>query len=104
METIPSLFSIYNFSFANDIQYMTGKRPNIFWLCCWKYISPAALLIIFVTNIVDLAKGKAKYAVYTGCTQVRNKFDSWKRITYCLILCQSFNFINLLTSALTNTF
>jgi len=56
-------------NFANDIEYMTGSRPNFFWLLCWKYISPIALMIIFIVNCIDLGKKEAKYAVYTGCTQ-----------------------------------
>ncbi|XP_066936637.1 sodium-dependent neutral amino acid transporter B(0)AT3-like isoform X1 [Clytia hemisphaerica] len=54
-------------NFANDIEYMTGSRPNIFWMLCWKYISPVALLVVFITNINTLSKDTAKYAVYTGC-------------------------------------
>lgn len=69
-------------NFANDIEYMSGSRPNPFWLICWKYVSPIALLIIFVTNIVDLSKNPAKYAVYTGCEQSpiyhsRKGSDGW---------------------------
>lgn len=55
-------------NFANDIEYMTGSRPNAFWLICWKYISPLALLVVFITNINDLSKNPAQYNAYVGCT------------------------------------
>ena len=29
---------------ARDIELMTGSKPNIWWLICWKYISPVAIL------------------------------------------------------------
>ena len=60
---------IFFFRFANDIEYMTGKRPFIFWQICWKYISPLAILIIFVASLVNMASKSPKYTVYVGCIQ-----------------------------------
>lgn len=58
-----------NENFANDIEYMTGSRPNIFWLLCWKYISPAALIIVFIASVVKNAQNQPTYSAYVGCTQ-----------------------------------
>jgi len=35
-------------NFFNDIAIMLGekRRPNKFWIICWKYISPLILLVI----------------------------------------------------------
>ncbi|XP_065058071.1 sodium-dependent neutral amino acid transporter B(0)AT3-like isoform X2 [Rhopilema esculentum] len=52
---------------ANDIEYMTGSRPNIFWMLCWKYISPIAIFIVLIASIVETAKDTAKYSAYVGC-------------------------------------
>ena len=60
---------IYYFRFANDIEYMTGKRPFLFWMICWKYISPLAILIIFIANCHKLATKSPSYKAYVGCTQ-----------------------------------
>ena len=49
---------------------MTGKRPWVGWMICWKYISPLALLIVLVATFVDLSKSGAGYGVFVGCTQV----------------------------------
>eukprot|EP00794_Sanderia_malayensis_P007056 gene7056-7848_t len=58
-----------NENFANDIEYMTGSRPNIFWLICWKYISPLALIIVFIASVVKNASNEPTYSAYVGCKQ-----------------------------------
>ena len=49
---------------------MCGSRPNVFWLFCWKYISPIALVVVFITNVHDLRQKTAQYSKYVGCEQV----------------------------------
>ena len=59
-----------NCRFADDIEYMTGKRPYLFWMICWKYISPLAIFIIFMANVVNnLSSGVAQYSVFVGCKE-----------------------------------
>ncbi|XP_057312822.1 sodium-dependent neutral amino acid transporter B(0)AT1-like [Hydractinia symbiolongicarpus] len=55
--------------FADDIEYMTGKRPYLFWMICWKYISPVAIFIIFVANCHQQITKGATYMAYVGCAQ-----------------------------------
>ena len=31
--------------FCDDVEMMIGSRPSIFWRVCWKFISPAFLLV-----------------------------------------------------------
>lgn len=31
--------------FSNDIQQMTGFKPGLYWRLCWKFVSPAFLLV-----------------------------------------------------------
>ncbi|XP_031574793.1 sodium- and chloride-dependent GABA transporter 1-like [Actinia tenebrosa] len=40
-------------NFSRDIESMIGSKPNIFYLVCWKYISPFIILIIFIWNCVS---------------------------------------------------
>ncbi len=49
---------------------MTGKRPWIGWMICWKYISPLALLIVVIATLYDLCKSSAAYDIFVGCVQV----------------------------------
>jgi len=55
---------------------MTGKRPYIFWMICWKYISPLAILIIFLANVVKNTSGIAQYKVFVGCKEQLTNFTS----------------------------
>nr|CAH7755518.1 unnamed protein product [Callosobruchus chinensis] len=41
--------------FADDIEMMTGTRPGLYWLICWKYLSPLAMLSILVASFVEIA-------------------------------------------------
>jgi len=40
--------------FADDIELMTGKRPCLYWLICWKYLSPLAMLIILTSSFIKI--------------------------------------------------
>ncbi|XP_068744715.1 sodium-dependent dopamine transporter-like [Montipora capricornis] len=35
------------------IEKMIGKRPNIFFLVCWKYVSPLATLVIIIASLAQ---------------------------------------------------
>lgn len=33
---------------AKDIEKMLGHKPGLFWIVCWKYISPIFLIVSFI--------------------------------------------------------
>ena len=39
--------------FNDDIVFMIGHKPNIFWQIMWRVISPAVMLFILIAFIVD---------------------------------------------------
>ena len=43
---------------------MTGNRPNLYWLICWKYVSPLAMIGILVASIIDMALSGAGYEAW----------------------------------------
>ncbi|XP_045194550.2 sodium-dependent neutral amino acid transporter B(0)AT3-like [Mercenaria mercenaria] len=43
--------------FGDDIELMTGQRPNWYWLACWKYISPLAMFIILLASLGKMSTG-----------------------------------------------
>jgi hypothetical protein len=43
---------------------MTGNKPNIFMLVCWKFVSPALLLFILIMSMVDQFTTGDTYAKY----------------------------------------
>lgn len=50
--------------FSDDILFMTGKRPNIFWRMCWMVISPGLLLAVLVAYVVLQAQKRPTYPSY----------------------------------------
>lgn len=43
---------------------MTGSRPGLYWLICWKYLSPLAMLSILVASFVEIAVDGSGYAAW----------------------------------------
>ncbi|CAL8364543.1 unnamed protein product [Arctogadus glacialis] len=51
-------------NFSDDILYMTGKRPNIFWRVCWRFISPLYLLVVFLAYVVIQTQQHPQYLAW----------------------------------------
>ncbi|XP_028405682.1 sodium-dependent neutral amino acid transporter B(0)AT2-like isoform X2 [Dendronephthya gigantea] len=58
-----------NDRFADDIEGMTGKRPWIGWMICWKYISPLALIILIIATLYDMGDKGVGYYTFVACLQ-----------------------------------
>lgn len=43
---------------------MTGQRPGIYWLICWKYLSPLAMISILISSFIELAVGGSGYQAW----------------------------------------
>ncbi|KAL2080631.1 hypothetical protein ACEWY4_024424 [Coilia grayii] len=50
--------------FCKDIEFMTGRRPNLFWRVCWMSISPVLLLVAFLAYIGVQAQTTATYTAW----------------------------------------
>ncbi|CAB1442949.1 unnamed protein product [Pleuronectes platessa] len=48
-------------TFSEDIEFMTGKKPNIFWKACWMVISPLMLLGVLIAYVVTQAQKHPTY-------------------------------------------
>lgn len=38
----------YSNRFNDDIEFMIGHKPNLFWQITWRFVSPAIMFVIFV--------------------------------------------------------
>lgn len=50
--------------FSEDIQLMTGTRPGLFLCICWKYISPAIMVVILVSFFIKMFQGGLEYEAW----------------------------------------
>ncbi|KAM3614300.1 uncharacterized protein V6R79_012421 [Siganus canaliculatus] len=59
---IVSVSYIYGINrFSDDIEWMTGRRPNLYWQATWRVISPLMLLVVFVAYVVVEAEQQPTY-------------------------------------------
>ncbi|XP_004380364.1 inactive sodium-dependent neutral amino acid transporter B(0)AT3 [Trichechus manatus latirostris] len=50
--------------FCDDVEWMTGRRPSLYWQVTWKLVSPLLLLSIFVAYIILLAQKSPSYRAW----------------------------------------
>ncbi|KAL0961748.1 hypothetical protein UPYG_G00331200 [Umbra pygmaea] len=50
--------------FSDDLEFMTGRRPNIFWKACWLVISPLMLFVVLVAYVVVQAQTHPTYPAW----------------------------------------
>ncbi|KAF5901108.1 sodium-dependent neutral amino acid transporter B(0)AT3-like, partial [Clarias magur] len=50
--------------FSDDIEWMTGRRPNLYWQATWRVISPLMLLVVFLAYVVVQAQEKPTYEAW----------------------------------------
>ncbi|XP_070778450.1 inactive sodium-dependent neutral amino acid transporter B(0)AT3 [Enoplosus armatus] len=51
-------------NFSEDINFMTGSKPNFFWKACWMVISPLMLLVVLIAYVVIQAQKRPTYPTW----------------------------------------
>ncbi|KAK9533118.1 hypothetical protein VZT92_009429 [Zoarces viviparus] len=62
-------------TFSEDIYFMTGKRPNIFWKACWMVISPVMLLVVLVAYVGIQAQTHPSYHAWNPAYELFPKTE-----------------------------
>ncbi|XP_004074449.1 sodium-dependent neutral amino acid transporter B(0)AT1 [Oryzias latipes] len=65
--------------FNEDIAFMVGHKPNIFWQVTWRVISPLTVLVILVFYLVTQAQETLTYLVWDAGSEV---FPALTSVTY----------------------
>ncbi|XP_043278771.1 sodium-dependent nutrient amino acid transporter 1-like isoform X2 [Venturia canescens] len=42
-------------NFLDDVEFMMGRRPSIYWRCCWGFLTPLTLLLILAYFLLNLS-------------------------------------------------
>lgn len=81
--------------FEDDIQYMLGFRPHMYWKICWRYLSPALITIIFIASIINLAINPMQYSAWDAVNSktVDTKYPGWGYAVIVLLICTSVLFV-----------
>ncbi|XP_053662944.1 sodium-dependent neutral amino acid transporter B(0)AT3 [Anopheles marshallii] len=69
--------------FADDIELMTGARPSLYWMLCWKYISPIAMITILVASFLELASEGSSYPGWNALTGSTDRLE-WPH--WCIVV------------------
>lgn len=56
----------YIFRLCDDIELMIGSRPGYFWLLCWRFIGPLAMVVIFVASLIEIFSKGVSYEVWNS--------------------------------------
>ncbi|KAJ7991968.1 hypothetical protein DPEC_G00289350 [Dallia pectoralis] len=65
--------------FSDDLEFMTGRRPNIFWKVCWLVISPLMLFVVLVAYVSVQAQTHPNYPAWNPNYE---KFPDTEMIPY----------------------
>ncbi|XP_033754955.1 sodium- and chloride-dependent transporter XTRP3-like [Pecten maximus] len=77
--------------FGDDIQLMTGQRPNWYWLAMWKYVSPIAMCIILLASVVKMAVSGTSYDAWSAVTAdtVKQQWPAWCKFFAAFLILSS---------------
>uniref|UniRef100_A0A671RLL8 Transporter n=1 Tax=Sinocyclocheilus anshuiensis TaxID=1608454 RepID=A0A671RLL8_9TELE len=62
--------------FNEDLQFMVGHKPNIFWQVSWRFLSPIILLVILIFYFVTTVSKQLTYSVWDP-ESVQVNYPSW---------------------------
>ena len=70
---------------------MTGTRPGLYWLICWKYLSPLAMLSILVASIVEIVVEGSGYQAWVPSKGVTEKHEwpMWSLVLITILILAS---------------
>uniref|UniRef100_A0A8D0A478 Transporter n=1 Tax=Sander lucioperca TaxID=283035 RepID=A0A8D0A478_SANLU len=69
-------------NFSEDIYFMTGNRPNIFWKACWMVISPLMLLVVLIAYVVVQAQTTPSYPTWNPAYVSKSRVLTWRLKPY----------------------
>ncbi|XP_063141402.1 sodium-dependent neutral amino acid transporter B(0)AT3 isoform X2 [Rattus norvegicus] len=76
--------------FCDDIEWMTGRRPSLYWQVTWRVVSPMLLFGIFLSYIVLLAQSSPSYKAWNPQyehfpSREEKLYPGWVQVT-CVLL------------------
>uniref|UniRef100_A0A1A9W244 Transporter n=1 Tax=Glossina brevipalpis TaxID=37001 RepID=A0A1A9W244_9MUSC len=69
--------------FSDDIEMMTGSRPGLYWMFCWKYLSPCAMFTILIASFYQLITDGSSYPAWIASKGMTEKME-WPY--WCIVI------------------
>lgn len=58
------VMSFYRGRFEDDIEYMLGSRPGLYWKITWRYVSPVLVFGILVASLINMGLKPIVYSAW----------------------------------------
>lgn len=62
--------------FNEDIKFMVGRKPNIFWQVTWRFVSPLIVLVILIFYLVTEVQETPMYLVWDPQSVSMQEFNN----------------------------
>lgn len=74
--------------FADDIELMTGSRPGIYWMICWKYVSPLTMLVIVISSFAKIIHEGSGYLAWVAEAGTTRHLDwpPWAQVLIAVLV------------------
>lgn len=69
--------------FSDDIEMMTGSRPGFYWMFCWKYLSPCAMVTILLASFYQLLTDGSSYPAWIAAKGATENME-WPH--WCIVI------------------
>ncbi len=70
---------------------MTGKRPSLYWMICWKFVSPVCMIVILSASVVEMLVVGSTYEAWNAETATKEvrPWPPWAQILAGCLACMS---------------
>ncbi|XP_060553326.1 sodium-dependent neutral amino acid transporter B(0)AT3-like [Ruditapes philippinarum] len=77
--------------FSDDIEMMVGHRPHYFWLICWRYVGPLAMMGILAASLVEIVNKGTPYEIWDSLkgTTILVQWPWWCQVLAALLILMS---------------
>ncbi|CAB4011461.1 sodium-dependent neutral amino acid transporter B(0)AT1-like isoform X1 [Paramuricea clavata] len=75
--------------FRDDVEYMTGTRPGMYWVITWRYIGPVLAVLLFIAGLYDMSDKGIGYSAWDkeeGKTKSA-EFPPWGDAMVIILVC-----------------
>ncbi|CAC5426542.1 SLC6A15S [Mytilus coruscus] len=74
-----------------DVEMMVGTRPGYFFMFCWRFVGPVAMVVIFTASIVEKLSNGTWYEVWDSSKgfAVMSPWPGWCQVVAALMILSS---------------
>ncbi|XP_074645091.1 sodium-dependent neutral amino acid transporter B(0)AT3-like [Tubulanus polymorphus] len=77
--------------FNEDIRFITGDKPGLYWVIMWKYVGPIVMFLVLIASVISKIVIPVTYKVYDKETAILTdtKYPWWVAIVIAFLVLSS---------------